>query len=376
MLRSKNFLFLFSICLMFYACVEPFKLDVRQEQKILTVDATITDQADEQSIKIIESYSSGNTVYAIPVSSAKVEIIVDNTERVPLMETTPGIYVLPLWFHTRVGSKYKLAFEKTDGTKYESADEQQNSIPAITNVYDEFRVDGLEVALGTEPAHYVYLDTDDPANEKNNYMWSWKLWERQSICATCMGGRFFPNPYPGQCKMEANFSEVTYDYHCLGSCWDISYNRDLNVFSDVYSNGKPISGRLIAKIPYYATYGALMEIKQQSVSPSAYQYLKLLANQVQNNGSLVDTPPAAIIGNVKNITNPDEAVAGFFMVTTVRSVRYWLGRENAAGLARPVSLLGRPVMLEPSGADLTRPPQAPCVEGKYRTPTKPSDWID
>jgi hypothetical protein len=56
----------------------------------------------------------------------------------------------------------------------------------------------------------------------------------------------------------------------------------------------------------------LIEIKQQSVSPSAYQYLKLLAEQVQNNGSLVDTPPAALIANIKNILNPKEIIAGFF----------------------------------------------------------------
>jgi hypothetical protein len=32
---------------------------------------------------------------------------------------------------------------------------------------------------------------------------------------------------------------------------------------------------------------------------------------VQNNESLVDTPPAALIGNLKNITNLKEIIAGF-----------------------------------------------------------------
>ncbi|UTA69635.1 DUF4249 domain-containing protein [Emticicia sp. 21SJ11W-3] len=376
MLKSKNLAYLISICVMFYACVEPYDLNVQQERKILTIDATITDLAEEQSVKIIESYSAANTVYAIPVAGAKVEIIVDNTERIPLTERSGGVYVLPLSFHTQVGRSYKLAFQRADGTRYESEVEKLGGIPAITNVYDEFKVDGIEASLGTEPAHYIYLDTEDPANEKNSYMWTWKLWEKQSICATCYGGRFFLNPSPGECKIEANYANATYDYNCNGDCWQIFYNKDLNVFSDVYSNGKPILGRLIAKIPYYAARGALIEIKQQSVSPNAFQYMKLLVNQVQNNGSLVDTPPAAIIGNVKNITNPDEAVAGFFMVTSVRAWRYWIGRENASGLARPIGLLGHTFIPEPSGPDLTRPPLAPCLEGKYRTPSKPDGWID
>jgi hypothetical protein len=375
MLKSKNFLSLLVICLMFYACVEPFELDTQQERKILTVDATITDLADEQTIKIIESYSSTNVVYSIPVTKAIVEIVINGTERVPLTERGGGIYVLPISFHTRVGDNYKLVFQKADGTKYESAEERQSLVSDITKAYDQFRVDGVETPLGTKPAHYVYIDTNDPAGEKNNYMWTWKLWERQNVCITCIGGRYMLTPAPARCKIESSLSEVVYDYSCNGDCWEIFYNQDLNVFSDVFSNGQPILGRLVGKIPYYSSMGALLEIKQQSISNAAYQYLKLLANQVQNNGSLVDTPPAAIIGNVKNITNPDEAVAGFFMVTSVRSKKYWLNKENAIGLATPIGVIDHPINFEPSAGDPRRPPQAPCEESKTRTRFQPDGWI-
>ena len=39
--------------------------------------------------------------------------------------------------------------------------------------------------------------------------------------------------------------------------------------------------------------------------------LIILAKLVQNNESLVDTPPAALIGNLKNIKNLKEIIAGF-----------------------------------------------------------------
>lgn len=376
MLRSKSSLLLLCICILFYACVEPYDLGVQQERKILTVDATITDLADEQTVKIIESFSSSNVVYAIPVTKAKVEIVINNSERVPLTERTGGVYVLPISFHTRVGEKYKLAFQKEDGTKYESTEERQSDVSDITKVYDEFKTDGLKTNSGDKPAHYVYIDSNDPASEKNNYMWTWKLWERQSVCMTCTGGRYFLNPAPARCRTESSFADVTYDYGCNGACWQIFYNTDLNVFSDVFSNGQPILGRLIGKIPYYSANGALLEIKQQSISSSAYQYLKLLANQVQDNGSLVDTPPAAIIGNVKNVAKPDEAVAGFFMVTSVRSKKYWLDKANASGLITPIGVIDHPVNFEPSGVDPTRPPLAPCEESRVRTRFKPDGWVN
>ncbi len=376
MLKSKSFLSLLVICLMFYACVEPYDLGVQQDRKILTIDATITDLAGEQTIKIIETFSSSNVVYGLPIAKATVEIIVNGTERVPLTERSGGIYALPISFHTQVGSKYKLVFQKADGTKYESSEERQSVVSDITRVYDEFRIDGTETALGTKPAHYVYLDTNDPASEKNNYMWTWKLWEHQPVCITCAGGRYITSPAPARCRMESAFAEVNYDYACNSACWQIFNNPELNVFSDVFSNGQPIVGRLVGKIPYYSSMGALLEIKQQSISASAYQYLKLLANQVQNNGSLVDTPPAAIIGNVKNITNPDEPVAGFFMVTSVRIKKYWMDKANATGLATPVGVIDHPINYEPSSGDPRRPPQAPCEESPTRTRFQPDGWVN
>ncbi|GAB3522782.1 DUF4249 domain-containing protein [Emticicia fontis] len=363
------------------SCVEPFEISFPQGKKILTVDATITDTTDEQVFSITESENRNSVVYSFPVRQAKVEVLVNNTEKVLLTERTPGIYVLPMSFKLKVGNSYKLLFAKADGTKYESAEEIMTSVPEIDKVYDEFLIDGKKVNAGYDPASYIYLDTTDPADEKNNYVWTWRLWEKQIICKSCVGGRYFTSPPPeGKCETEERYKEVPFfDYACDGNCWDIFYNTTINVFSDVFSNGKTIKGRLIAKIPYYSRDGALLEIKQQSVTPAAYRYLRLLVDQTQNTGSLVDTPPAAVIGNVKNMANPSEEIAGFFMVSGVRKIRYWLSRANARETsAVPTGLLGHQIYYEPTSLppDPPRPPLAPCIPGKYRANVKPEGWID
>jgi hypothetical protein len=38
------------------------------------------------------------------------------------------------------------------------------------------------------------------------------------------------------------------------------FSQELNVFTDVYTNGNSINNRLIAKIPFYNSSGALIEI--------------------------------------------------------------------------------------------------------------------
>lgn len=360
------------------SCVEPFNLNLKSNLKILTVDATLTDTSDEQVITLTETVNSNGSAYSLPLLKATAEILINGTERVSFIEKGLGVYALPATFKLKAGTTYKLFFSKADGTKYESGEDKVTTVPEIIKVHDEFIVNGIEKGTNIyDPANYVYLDTQDPANDKNNYLWSWRLWERQSVCATCYNGRYFLSPLPARCREERAFAGQTFDYFCPGDCWEILYNKDLNVFSDIYSNGNPITNRLIAKIPYYNVKGALIEIKQQSISPEAYRYFKLLADQIQNNGSLVDTPPAAIIGNIKNVNNPDEAIAGFFMVTSVRNIRYWIDRKSAEGKnINPLGLLDHPLSPEPQGNDTTRPPFAQCIIGLNRTPVRPNGWVN
>ena len=361
------------------ACVEPYSLPTIPGTKILTIDATITDTSEQQTIKITESVTLSSYSYSIPIKNAKVELLVNGTEKIQLTETTSGTYALPKSFLTKTGSTYQLLFEKSDGTKYESGKETMVSVPEITSVYDQFLE--KDRTSGDIPTHNIYLDTKDPVAEKNNYLWSWILWERQDICRSCENSRFFTTPAPlGSCIYEEEYKDVPFfDYICDKTCWEVIHSTSLNVFSDIYSNGLTITGRLVAKIPYYSEKGCLVEIKQQSISAPAYRYLKLLADQVQNNGGLVDTPPAAIIGNVKNINKPDEIIAGFFMVTGVRTVKYWLTRENAKDKnARPLTLLNHTINFEPTSEppEPPRPPMAPCLVSKTRTPNKPNGWVE
>lgn len=376
-MHKKILLFPLVVGLWICSCVEPFNLNIRNSLRLLTVEATLTDSVEEQIITISESVNSGDKVVAFPVLKVTAELLVNGVEKIPFIEKGAGKYALPKTFQTKVGDTYRLIFTKADGTKYESEEDKMFTVPEITKIHDEFVFDGIEQNFGYEHANYIYLDTKDPVNEKNSYVWSWQLWERQDICSTCEGGRYFETPRPAGCRREAAFEGITYDYYCDGNCWEIFYNKELNVFNDIYTNGKPIINRLIAKIPFYNASGALIEIKQQSVSASAYRYLKLLADQVQNNGSLVDTPPQALIGNIKNIKKPEEIVTGFFMVSSVRYVKYWIDRKEPIDRKlTPTGLHEHSIREEPLSDIPGRPPLAACILSQTRTPIRPKGWID
>jgi hypothetical protein len=374
-IKSK-IVFLVSLAV-FIACVEPYNLEVVTTETILIIDGTIDDATNDQFItvkKFIPS-STGNIRYANE-TGAKVSIIKDGKDQIDCIYRENGYYYLPLGFKALVGSKYKLKIILKDGKVYESTEELMRATPEITGYTVKFDPKGIKLGENSIGAHLIYIDTKDPVEPGDNFMWNWKLYEKQTICKTCSGGIFLSSPAPlGKCSPVTALAEagVEYDYLCQGNCWEIYYSQDLNVMSDAFSQGKEIKNRLVASVPFYQENGFLIEIKQQTVSPSAFQYLKILANQSQNSGTLVDAPPAALIGNVKNINDNKETVGGYFMVGNSKIKRIWVDRLDAKG-SQQYYMLGRKENYEPASADGSRPPFAPCVITNTRTPLKPEGW--
>ncbi|GAB3522786.1 DUF4249 domain-containing protein [Emticicia fontis] len=340
-------IFVIALVLLVGACVTPFEINLSSEKKYLVIEGTLTDIDANQTISIQETHNYEDNNYNVPVLNLKVEVIINGAETIHLTEKGNGIYALPFAFRIQTDHKYKLRFQKPDGTIYESSEEKTTKVPTIDRIFDEFEGEGIKGELRNIPANYIYLDFKDDPNTKDFYVWTWKLWENQLYCRTDY-----------------------YDYYCKTKCWEILENKDFNVFSDVYSNGKPANGKLIAKIPFYSFDGALLEIKQQAISEQVFRYYKLISDQTQTNGTLVDTPPAAIVGNIKNINNPDEPVSGVFSVASTVKQKYWIDRKNSYGKAIPVGLLGRTALPPPNGAN------EPCIEGSTRTPNKPEGWVD
>ncbi len=330
------------------ACVEPLDITFKSSLKILVVDGLLTNEDVQQKIKIQATVQQEETVYNTEIPNLKVELLVNSKERILLSNEGEGIYALPPTFRAETGNFYQLIFKKPDGTTYESDEQKMPNVIKIDKIYDEFEVNGILKGESKIPANYLYLDFRDPANEQNYYLWTWNLWERQYVCKT----------------------EYNTDLYCRENCWEILHNENWNIFSDIYSKGKTIEGKLVAKIPYYQFGGALFEVKQLGISANAFRFLKLINDQIQRTGTLVDTPPAAIVGNVKNITNPDEQISGFFMVASASKEQYWLSRDNASGKAKPIGLLGRGV--NPSPFSITYP----CIAGPNRTPNKPQGWLN
>ncbi len=368
-----------SICLI--ACVEPFETNFELKNKIYIVEGKVSNLENEQFILLKESYPSGPVSSLFRnISGAKVSVIENNTKEINYVETSPGVYQPATDFVGIAGNNYKLSITLPSGSKLESTEEVLKPVAPIKKIYSKIDAEAYALStLKTLPGHVIYIDYDEPAGKGDNYYWTWNLYEKQNVCATCQGGIYQRIPAPaGSCQTSRALSEanVTYDYTCESECWEIYHSTKLIAANDKFSDGKSVVAKQIAEIPFYNERGGLIEILQQSVSNKALNYLQLLIEQGQNTGTLADTPPAALIGNMVNLDQPEEVVGGYFMATSIAKSTYWIDRTNISTLGfKPYGMLnGRTFSPEPSGADITRPPLAPCLNLRNRTTKKPEGF--
>lgn len=378
---SKNtiLLFLLSVSLVF-ACVEPYDLTLRNQTDILFVDAQINDIDPVQKIYIRRSYSTKNSDIIEGEIDAEVNIFENEVTKYSCISLGNGIYQIPENLKVKAGNKYHLEFKLRNGKKYKSGTETPININEIEKLTAFYRTTGINYDGKSMNGHEVYLDTKDDVSNKNFYMWTWKLFEKQNYCISCFGGKYYTNPLPdGQCVEDANLKRrgVIYDYSCNGNCWDKFYSSEINILSDQYYNGASITNRKIASIPFFQYYGTLIEVAQLNISKAAYDYFKIMMSQSQNTGTLSDTPPAGLVGNIKNINDSTEPIGGMFMAGIKKTKRLWIPRsERHEGIKAYGLFQGRLPNPEPMGMDLTRPPLAPCKESNYRTPIMPEGWVN
>ena len=394
-----NYLLLISIgsfgCI---SCIDPYKVNIQAEQSYLIVDGYITDLDEPQTISIFETNESANYKSSqftstispkasdiVAVTKAKVSVIENEQKTFDLIEYQPGYYRTPLNFVGRIGSSYKLIIEKSNGTRYESTQERLVEVPEIGTLYDKFNPKGVKdinYGNGTIATNDIYIDFIDPSAERNFYRWKWSSYELQNICASCKQGyyvRLGDNATAdGKCIQDITLPGFNYfDYYCEALCWDIFQGNKIDIFSDVYTNGQTQYDKVVAQVPAYQSNPCLVVVQQMSLSANAFRYLKLIEDQSENTGTLADTPPAPIKGNVTNTKNPSEIVLGYFSASSVSEIRYMMSRQNTVGaIKNGIFKYQSKRDPTPESESDERPfiPLAVCKSSISRTALAPKNW--
>ncbi len=371
------------------SCITPLT-DFQQldSKSFLTVESSLSDQLGPHTVQLTFSSASVKSNFIQPVRKATVYLTDDKGIRENFLETNPttaaGVYTSSPNFRGKVGNTYVLHIETTDGKKYVSNPETMPDAPEIQTPTYQFDVKtNYSVGDPRRAGFNVFVNLQDSPKLGEYYQWYWKHYEPIYICATCPGGTYnfakniCETPKGSGVGGGAPTDVPTLNYLCDGSCWDIQFGVEINVFADTYYNGQKITGKQIARAPFDGRSPYYLQIEQRGITQSAYDYQQGIANQLQNSGTFFDVPAETRFNtNMKSLTNSTEKILGIFNVFAVKKKIIYIDREKGIGQENPVvpQITGEIFSCNPPF-----PPckdRVPCFESKLRTKIKPEGWVN
>ncbi|WP_460977581.1 DUF4249 domain-containing protein [Spirosoma knui] len=332
-------------------CVTEYQPDTLSLPPALVVEGQITDQPGPYTVKLTRTANYSIRSLNLLETGALVTIEDNLGNREILRELgAGGIYTSSATgIRGIAGRSYKLTIQTKAGVRYESDTEVLTAAPPITKLYTEYRNEVVPNRVTRKQSWDVLLDTKDPETTGNYYRWVWTHYEFIDVCQV----------------IQARDGSVS-GRNCCSECWDITrcYNC-ISVNSDVNINGQAISRQLITQVPYTSTSRYYLEVQQQAISKGAYAFWKSVRQLVNNTGGLFDAAPTPVQGNMRCVSNPDEAVYGYFGATGISEQSVYVDRSGGQGtpdVTMPVSVP------QPSAC-------VPCENSQYRTPIKPRWWV-
>lgn len=334
-MRNPSFIFIALILLLFNRCIDPLELETDSDAQRLVVDGMITDEPGPYSVRLSRSkqYDAYHDSWSVVEAGARV-IISDNTgNQETLTETAQGLYqTSPDGIRGQVGNIYTLQITTKGGQQYTSAPETMRPVSPIDSLYFEvrpyFELNEENVQV-TRYAVHVLLDAEDPASEKNYYMWRWK-------------GTFRVSTQPWDYTEKVGGVRIPMPKDCCETCWVTANTNSINVLDDRLNNGTNLKRHLVTRIPVTEQafgFKYHLDVKQYSLSEAAFNYWRILKSQIERGGSIQDPPPANVIGNMSSISNPNERVLGFFGASAATSKAFFVNRDE---LGVPVGLYVMP----------------------------------
>ena len=341
-------------CFAFVASCQ-FPIDTYEQankERFLLINAELSDTYGTITVEnSIDEITLSNVYTTPPAVNAEIYVEDSKGKRTYFQNKMENVN-----FKGAAGETYKL-FVTADGKKYESKAEKMPACPEMDSVAATFRQDLDYVATnGLRNAFDVNVYTKDAANEVNYYQWDWLHNVRVIYCGTA----FLPR------------STRLGNLPCATDCWGIEASPRINVLSDALVNGQKMRVA-VSRVPFQTPPNRYhLRVEQRAITKTAYDYFKSLDMQTQSNGTLFDVPAQTLFSpNIKGVTDPKERVLGIFNVFSSRyKIMYIDMTQEIPGVIRKVVPDEFPPYPYPY------PSTPPCVEGIYRTKTKPEMWLD
>ncbi len=310
------------LLLLLTCCVEPYPIKSTSYEELLVVEGFISTEIIQHKV-VISKTSSIDKPEFIPETGAQVSIKDNHGSLITLQENTPGVYLTPTTSGI-IGNVYTLYITTKSGQQLVSDEVTLRDTPDIQDIYAAYSPD-LNVG-GSKGGIQIFLDTEDPNREAHFYRWEYEeTWEIQT-------------PFESEFAWLGGNNVVFRDVP-VSICYASDTSNNILIQSTQGLNADKITAQVIQTIPEDSPqlihkYSIL--VKQYAISENAYLYWKTLRDVNQSQGTLYDTQPGTVRGNITSLTD-NQVVLGYFDAGVVKQMRVFFTPTNfkASGYLPP-----------------------------------------
>ncbi len=367
----KKFKLLYCLILV-TSCVSSFDPDIDEaNEHPLIIDASLTNEEKRHEVIVNQAKNIDNNFPYESVEDAIVFVEDGNGQIFNYDHISKGRYRSQTEFAGIVGETYKLVVEVNENL-YES--DAQELLPAgeIKDINARKIIDSFQSETGTITTRVKVafsVDLEFSELETSYYRFEWEATYQNLM----------PNQGSSVCWDERD-QEAPLNLESGKRCYITETDE---AFLELFDS-KGLQGSTITDVELFSItpsrrfqFQYSPEIKLYSISKSSYDFWDAVNNQIKNSGSLFDSPPSPIIGNIKGMNPEAERVIGIFEVATVTARREFF---LPSVIAEELDNFQADCLL-PSGPFGTPPPPrsfycCECTLYPNSTDVKPEFWQD
>lgn len=226
-----------------------------------------------------------------------------------LTSRSNGNYVLPP-SNLPASQNYRLHIKTADGAEYASDYVQVKNSPAIDTVNYTANASGVN----------INVNTHDASNNTHYYRWD------------------YVETYMIQEPYYSHYKTVNHDTILKRSpeeqvyqCWPSDSSSNIIIGTSINLSKDQISSQLLTTIPatsdkIHIRYSIL--VKQYALTPDAYNYFTLLKKNTEQLGSIFDSQPSLLTGNIHCISNPSQLAIGYITAGQVTQQRIFIDASS------------------------------------------------
>ncbi|MGB5931325.1 MAG: DUF4249 domain-containing protein [Cyclobacteriaceae bacterium] len=310
-------------------CIDELEEVKSKGERKLVVYGRITTDPPPYEVKITESAPYIGGVNGIQkVGGATVVLHSESGESEVMRQTKPGVYRSDtLGMRGQLGESYFITVELIDGSTYHSEPETiagKAEINDLTFEFDTRQQYSEEGVLINEDGFTLRASFDD-GPERDRYLLNWNKTykvithpERRGIRAPWDITRIIPDP-PRCSGWVRDFTVfqiryIPFDECTCCECYITEFGETFGLVNDRLIQGNTISSEL-GFIPVGSEFVDKVYVQASLVQLSyrSYQYWFKIQQQLQNSGTLFDSPPGRIPGNIYADDPEGSEVLGYFM---------------------------------------------------------------